>query len=231
MKKNGGVRPCVDYRKVNELVKPDEFPLPRIQDCLDAVTGSKLFSTSGLTSGYFHIPLKEADIPKSAFVCKYGHFEMTRMPLNNAASTFQRTMELALQGLQWITCLIYIDDIIVFGRNLDEHLSRIEEVFERLKIAGLKLKAEKCNMLQTKVVFLGHVVTPDGIKPNPEISLKFLTGLNQRQRSRSSNSLQWIPITDVMSRILQQLSDPWWNSPKRVKSSPGVSSVKKLSNN
>ena len=125
---NGGVRPCVDYRKVNELVKPDGFPLPRIQDCFDAVTGSKLFSTFDLTSGYFQIPLKEADIPKSAFVCKYGHFEMTRMPfgLNNEASTFQRTMKLALQGLQWITCLIYIDEIIVFGRNFDEHLSRIE---------------------------------------------------------------------------------------------------------
>ena len=101
---------------------------------------------------------------------------MTRMPfgLNNAASTFQRTMELALQGLQWITCLIYIDDIIVFGRNFDEHISRIEEVLERLKKAGLKLRAEKCNMLQTEVVFLGHVVTPDGVKPNPTNITKIL---------------------------------------------------------
>ena len=87
--------------------------------------------------------------------------------LNNAASTFQRTMELALQGLQWVTCLIYINDIIVFGRNFDEHLGRIEEVFERLQMTGLKLKANKTNMLQTEVVFLGQVVTPDGIKPNP----------------------------------------------------------------
>ena len=168
-KKDGGVRPCIDYRKVNELVKPDGFPLPRIQDCLDSVVGSTLFSTFDLTSGYFQIPLKEDDIPKSAFVCKYGHFEMTRMPfgLNNAASTFQRTMELALQGLQWITCLIYIDDIIVFGRNFEEHLRRVEEVFERLKNAGLKLKPDKCNMLQTEVVFLGHVVTAQGIRPNP----------------------------------------------------------------
>ncbi|MCG8044297.1 MAG: reverse transcriptase family protein, partial [Candidatus Thiodiazotropha endolucinida] len=101
-KKDGGVRPCVDYRRLNELVKPDGFPSPRIQDCLDAVAGSKLFSTFDLTSGYFQIPLKEEDIPKSAFVCKYGHFEMLRMPqgLNNSASTFQRTMEMALQGLQ-----------------------------------------------------------------------------------------------------------------------------------
>ena len=87
--------------------------------------------------------------------------------LNNAASTFQRTMELALQGLQWITCLIYIDDIIVFGRSFDEHISRIEEVFEMLRQAGLKLKPQKCCMLQNEVVFLGHVVTASGVKPNP----------------------------------------------------------------
>ena len=168
-KKNGGVRPCVDYRKVNELVKPDGFPLPRIQDCLDAVAGSSLFSTFDLTSGYFQIPLKEEDIPKSAFVCKYGHFEMTRMPfgLNNSASTFQRTMEMALQGLQWVTCLIYIDDIIVFGRHFDEHLSRVKEVLERIRAAGLKLKPDKCMMLQKAVTFLGHEVSGEGVKPTP----------------------------------------------------------------
>ena len=168
-KKDGGVRPCVDYRKVNELVKPDGFPLPRIQDCLDAVAGSELFSTFDLTSGYFQIPLVEEDIPKSAFVCKYGHYEMTRMPfgLNNAASTFQRTMEMALSGLQWITCLIYIDDIIVFGKNFEEHMRRVEEVFERIKAAGLKLKPQKCQMLQREVVFLGHTVSGDGVRPNP----------------------------------------------------------------
>ena len=143
--------------------------MPRIQDCLDAVAGSQLFSTFDLTSGYFQIPLKKEDIPKNAFVCKYGHFEMTRMPfgLNNSASTFQRIMELALQGLQWITGLIYIDDIIVFGRNFDEHLARVAQVLDRLKEAGLKLKPEKCHMLQREVVFLGHVVTAEGVKPNP----------------------------------------------------------------
>ena len=175
-KKDGGVRPCVDYRKVNELVKPDGFPLPRIQDCLDAVAGSSLFSTFDLTSGYFQIPLKQEDIPKSAFVCKYGHFEMTRMPfgLNNSASTFQRTMEMALQGLKWITCLIYIDDIIVFGRTFEEHVQRIEQVFERIREAGLKLKPTKCNMFEQEVIFLGHVVSGEGVRPSPVNITKIL---------------------------------------------------------
>ena len=168
-KKDGGVRPCVDYRKVNELVKPEAFPLPRVQDCLDAVAGSNLFSTFDLTSGYFQIKVKESVIPKTAFVCKYGHFEMTRMPfgLSNSASTFQRTMELCLQTLQWETCLIYIDDIIVFGKDLDQHMQRVEEVLTRLRDAGLKLKADKSHLLQEEVVFLGHVVSGAGVKPNP----------------------------------------------------------------
>lgn len=93
---------------------------------------------------------------------------MMRMPfgLNNASSSFQRTMEMALQGLQWVSCLIYIDDVIVFGRNFDENLSRLEEVLERIKAAGLKLKPEKCLMLQKKVVFLGHAVSGERVKPS-----------------------------------------------------------------
>ena len=89
-KKDVGVRPYIDYRKVNQLVKPEAFPLPRIQDCLDSVAGSSLYSTFDLTSGYYQIKVKETDIPKTAFVCKYGHFEMTRMTfgLSNSASTF-----------------------------------------------------------------------------------------------------------------------------------------------
>ena len=88
--------------------------------------------------------------------------------LNNAASTFQRTMKLALQGLQWVTCLIYIDDIIVYGQSFDEHMRRLEEVLERLKAAGQKLKPDKCNMLQSEVVlFLGHVISAGGTRPNP----------------------------------------------------------------
>ena len=168
-KKSGAIRPCVDYRKLNALVKPDGFPIPRIQDCLDAVAGSILFSSLDMTSGYFQIPLKEEDQPKSAFCCKYGHYEMTRMPfgLNNSSGTFQRTMELALQGLQWVTCLVYIDDIVVYGKNFEEHVQRVEEVLSRIGKAGLKLKPAKCDLLRERVVFLGHVVSKEGVSPDP----------------------------------------------------------------
>ena len=84
-------------------------------------------------------------------------------------------MELALQGLKWITCLIYIDDIIVFGKNFEEHMCRVEEVLERIKAAGLKVNPEKCLMLQKKVVFLGHVVSGEGVKPSPTNITKIMS--------------------------------------------------------
>ena len=112
----------------------DAFPLPRTEDCLDAVSGSVLFSTLDITSAYNQIPVNEEDIHKTAFVTKYGLYEYTTMPfgLCNASSTFQRIIELALRGLQWITCLIYLDDVIIFGINFKEHLSRLKQVLMRI---------------------------------------------------------------------------------------------------
>lgn len=122
-----------------------------------------------LTSGYFQVPLRPEDVPKSAFVCKYGQYEMLRLPfgLNSACATFQRLTELALQGLQWTTCLVYIDDVIVHAPSFNVHMHRLIEVLQRLSDAGLKLKPEKCRLLQPEVVFLGHVVSGDGVRPDP----------------------------------------------------------------
>lgn len=105
------------------------YNLPRVQDCLDTVRGSIYFSTFDLTSGYHQVPVKEEDIPKTAFITKYGLYEFTTMPmgLSTACATFQRLMELILQGLNWQTCIIYLDDIVVFGSSFQEHLQRVEE--------------------------------------------------------------------------------------------------------
>ena len=168
-KKSGKVRPCVDYRRLNAITTKDAFPLPRVSDCLDSVAGATLFSCFDVTSGYHQIPVKESDIPKTAFCTKYGLYEYVSMPmgLTNSPATFQRLMELALSGLQWHTCLIYLDDIVVFGSNFDEHLQRVQEVLERIRTAGLKLKPEKCQLVQKEVDFLGHLVSAEGLRPNP----------------------------------------------------------------
>ena len=175
-KKDGTVRPCIDYRRLNAVTVQDAFPLPRTEDCFDAVSGSVLFSTLDITSAYNQIPVNDEDIYKTAFVTKYGLYEYTTMPfgLCNAPSTFQRIIELALRGLQWITCLIYLDDVIIFGRNFKEHLSRLKQVLMRIREANLKLKPSKCHLLQEEVEFLGHVVSEEGILPNPRNIEKLL---------------------------------------------------------
>ena len=175
-KKNGKTRCCIDYRRLNTVTRQDAFPLPRVQDCLDTVRGSIYFSTFDLTSGYHQVPVKEEDIPKTAFITKYGLYEFTTMPmgLSTACATFQRLMELILQGLNWQTCIIYVGDIVVFGSSFQEHLQRVVEVLDRIHDSGMKLKPEKCNLFQTQVTFLGHVVSSEGILPNPDNISKIL---------------------------------------------------------
>ena len=185
-KSNGQARPCIDYRSLNKQTVRDSYPLPRIQDCLDAAAGAKYFSTFDLTSGYHQIPVKEEDIYKTAFITKYGLFEFVKMPfgLCNSSSTFQRIMERALKGLNWKTCLIYIDDIIVYANSFEEHMERVREVLIRIIEAKLKLKPEKCQLLCEEVEFLGHVLNKDGVKPNPknvEKLLKIERPKNQKQ--------------------------------------------------
>ncbi len=168
-KRDGTVRPCVDYRAVNAVTKKDAFPLPRTEDCLDAVAGATIFSTMDITSAYNQIPVRPEDIPKTAFVSKYGLFEYRTMAfgLTNAPATFQRLMEVALAGLQWTACLIYLDDVIVFGRDFEEHKRRLSEVLTQIHKAGLKLKPSKCHLFRPKVTFLGHVVSGEGVRPDP----------------------------------------------------------------
>lgn len=161
----------MDYRKVNEATQKDAYPLPKIEECLDTLSGSKLFSTLALLSGYHQFEVNEKDRPRTAFITKYGLFEYTRMPfgLCNAPSTFQRGMELVLRRLQWVTLLIYLDDVIITGKTFKEHLNNLGEVLSRFRKFGLKLKPTKCSLYREEVLFLGHVVGKDGVRTNPSL--------------------------------------------------------------
>lgn len=161
----------MDYRKVNEATQKDAYPLPKIEECLDTLSGSKLFSTLALLSGYHQFEVNEKDRPRTAFITKYGLFEYTRMPfgLCNAPSTFQRGMELVLRRLQWVTLLIYLDDVIITGKTFKEHLNNLGEVLSRFRKFGLKLKPTKCSLYREEVLFLGHVVGKDGVRANPSL--------------------------------------------------------------
>ncbi len=168
-KKDGSLRFCVDYRKLNSVTKKDVYPLPRIDDILDALGGMKYFSSLDLASGYWQVALDPSTRSKTAFATHCGLFEFVRMPfgLCNAPATFQRVMQHVLAGMEWNDCFVYLDDILIVSKDLEEHLEHLREVFERLRRAGLKLKPKKCHLLQESVHFLGHVISKDGIRPDP----------------------------------------------------------------
>ncbi|KAI5756548.1 hypothetical protein M8J77_025839 [Diaphorina citri] len=163
-------RIVIDYRKLNEKTVGDRYPLPNINDLLDKLGRCHYFSTLDLASGFYQIEVDEASIPKTAFSTEHGHFEFLRLPMGmrNSPATFQRVMEQILRGLINNVCVVYLDDILVFGTSLQEHVQNLRLVFERLKNANLKLQMDKCEFLKKDVDFLGHVITPQGVKPNPK---------------------------------------------------------------
>ena len=169
-KKDGTDRFCIDFRKLNSLSRRDSYPLPLIEDLLLSLKGAKVFSSLDAASGYWQVGMAEDDKEKTAFVTHRGLFEFEVMPfgLTNAPATFQRMMNSVLRDLLYNGCLVYIDDILVYGRTVEEHNERLEAVLSRLRDAGIKLKLKKCRFATNTLEYLGEVITEDGTKPNPD---------------------------------------------------------------
>lgn len=167
-KKDGEVRFCVDYRALNKVTRKDVYPLPRIDETLEALGGAMLFSTLDLKAGYWQILMAAADKAKTAFTTKRGLYQFVRMPfgLCNAPSTFQRMMNSVLRGLTWSTCLVYLDDIVVYTRGgIEQHVLELACVLERLAVAGLTLKLKKCVFATRQMEYLGHELSSEGVRP------------------------------------------------------------------
>ena len=166
-KKDGSLRPCGDYRRLNVVTEPDHYPLPNIADVTSFLHGSKIFSTLDLLKGYYQVPMNPADIPKTAVTTPFGTFtfNFSCFGLRNAGATFQRMMDDLLGDLPF--CVAYIDDILIFSTTPEEHLQHLRIILDRLQSAGLVLRHDKCVFGVNEVDFLGHRISAKGVRPLP----------------------------------------------------------------
>ncbi|GBG82741.1 hypothetical protein CBR_g36270 [Chara braunii] len=166
-KKNKDLRLCIDYRKLNAQTIRNADPLPCIDDLLERLGGAQFFSKLDLKSGYHQLEIRKEDRYKTTFKTRYGHFEWLVMPfgLTNAPATFQAAMATEFRHMMDRFVLIYLDDILVYSRSLDEHVEHLRTVLERLRQAKYKANHDKCEFAQQELEYLGHYVTPQGIRP------------------------------------------------------------------
>lgn len=171
-KKDGSNRICVDYRALNQATIKDGHPLPRLDDCLDALRGAKIYTTLDMTSGYHQVEVAPEDRDKTAFVDGRGHhLRYVTMPfgLCNAPATFQRLMEKVLEGMVWDTVVVYLDDVVIFSQTIEDHMTHLKQVLDRFRQHNLKLKPRKCDLCRTQIKYLGHTVSSKGIATDPSL--------------------------------------------------------------
>ena len=165
-KKCGALRFCIDYRRLNAVTLRDSYPIPRMDECIDSLGQANIFSSLDCNSGYWQIAMSEEDKKKTAFTSHFGIFQFLRMPfgLKNAPMTFQRAIDIILAPFKWQSVMVYLDDVIVFSNNADQHLEDLTAVLRLLHNAGMTIKFNKCFFMHETIEYLGHVIRPSELR-------------------------------------------------------------------
>ena len=185
---------CVDFRQLNLRTKKDSYALPRTEEILEALAGNRFFTILDMKSGYHQIELHEPHKERTAFtVGPLGFYQYHRMPfgLVNAPATYQRLMEQCFEGLHLDICYIYLDDLIIFSKTFEDHIDRLEKIFQRLRDVNLKLSPKKCEFFKPKVKYVGNIVSEEGnrARPGQDYESNQLASTNQPRRCAS---IPWI---------------------------------------
>ncbi len=168
-KKEGTLRMCIDYRALNKITVKNSHSLPRIDELLDQLAGSQVFSKLDLRSGYYQVPMAPEDVPKTAFRTRYGHYEFKVMPfgLTNAPATFQAMMNKVLEGYTDRFVANLLDDILIYSASMEEHVDHLKQVLQRLREHHLYAKSSKCEFVKKELEFVGYNISAEGLKPTP----------------------------------------------------------------
>ena len=168
-KKDGSMRMCIDYRELNKVTINNKYPLPRINDLFDQLKRAMMFSKIDLLSGYYQLKVRESDMPKTTFLTRYGYYEFLVMSfgLTNAPATFMDLMNKVFEKYLDKFVIIFIDDILVYSRTIEEHKLHLKIILEKLREKKLYAKFSKYEFWLGKVAFLGHMVSEEGISMDP----------------------------------------------------------------
>jgi hypothetical protein len=169
-KKDGSLRLCVDYRGLNAIMVKDRTPLPLIGEALDRLANAKIYTKLDVKDAYHNLRIAEGDEWKTAFQTKYGLYEYLVMlfGLTNAPASFQRWMNEVLSNYLDVFCIAYLDDILIYSENLEQHRQHVKMILRRVEEVGLTLKALKCEFHTNKTEYLGYIISPTGIEMDPE---------------------------------------------------------------
>uniref|UniRef100_A0A2N9I829 Reverse transcriptase domain-containing protein n=1 Tax=Fagus sylvatica TaxID=28930 RepID=A0A2N9I829_FAGSY len=211
-KKDGSMRLCIDYRELNKVTIRNKYPLPRIDDLFDQLRGSEVFSKIDLRSGYHQLRVKEEDIPKTAFRTRYGHYEFLVMPfgLTNAPAVFMDLMNRVFHEYLDSFVIVFIDDILVYSKSQEEHEEHLRIVLQILRDRKLFAKLKKCEFWMDRVVFLGHVISRDGITVDPS---KIEAVVNWVRPTNVSEVRSFLGLAGYYRRSFQELKERLVSAP------------------